>query len=317
MAQGVSRLSVKIFLSHSAEKNSRGSLLRCVSEKFRQLKSVWIRGGGSIKIFSRKFFSYSAEKISRVNLLCCVSENFRQPKSLWIRGGGSIMFFSRQFFFAQCRKSQQGNPSVLCFRKLLVAKSFMDKKGGISRVSVENFLSDSAEKFRRETLQCVISFGYRKILCFRGLCNDFLSKNFCLTVPKHFVVEPFCAVFQKNSGSKIFIDKKGGISRVSVENFLSDSAEKFRSGTLQCVINFGYRKILCFKGLCNDFLSKKFCLIVPKHFVVEPFCAVFQKISGSKKVYRQERGGSIKFFLRIFFRLTVSKNAVGFSLVFQ
>ena len=155
MAQGVSRLSVKIFLSHSAEKNSRGSLLRCVSEKFRQLKSVWIRGGGS------------------------------------------IMFFSRQFFFAQCRKSQQGNPSVLCFRRLLVSKFFMDKKGGISRVSVENFLSDSAEKFRSGTLQCVINFGYRKILCFRGLCNDFLSKKFCLTVPKHFVAEPLCTVFQR------------------------------------------------------------------------------------------------------------------------
>ena len=152
MAQGVSRLSVKIFLSHSAEKNSRASLLRCVSEKFRQPKSLWIRGGGSIKIFSRKFFSYSAENVSRVTLLCCVSENFRQPKFQWIRGGGSIMFFSRQFFFEQCRKKQQGNPSVLCFRRLLVSKFFMDKKGGISRVSVENFLSDSAEKLRSGTL---------------------------------------------------------------------------------------------------------------------------------------------------------------------
>ena len=44
------------------------------------------------------------------------------------------------------------NPSVLCFRKLLVAKKFMDKKGGVSKFSVENFLSHSAEKFRRGTL---------------------------------------------------------------------------------------------------------------------------------------------------------------------
>ena len=28
-----------------------------------------------------------------------------------------------------------------------------------------------------------------------------------------------------------------------------------------------------------------FCLTVPKMFVGEPFCAVFQKISGSEKVY--------------------------------
>ena len=33
-----------------------------------------------------------------------------------------------------------------------------------------------------------------------------------------------------------------------------------------------------------DFLSKIFCLTVPKKFVGEPFCAVFQKISGSEKV---------------------------------
>ena len=32
-------------------------------------------------------------------------------------------------------------------------------------------------------------------------------------------------------------------------------------------------------------LSKFFCLTVPKNFVGEPFCAVFQKISGSQKVY--------------------------------
>ena len=159
MAQGVSRLSVENFLSHSAEKKQRNPSTLC----FRKTPVA---------------------------------------KNLWIRGGGSIMFFSRQFFFAHFRKNQQGNPSVLCFRKFLAAKIFMDKNEGISRVSVENFLSDSAEKFRSGTLQCVINFGYRNILCFRGLCNDFLSKNFCLTVPKHFVGEPFCAMFQRNCSSE-------------------------------------------------------------------------------------------------------------------
>ena len=37
------------------------------------------------------------------------------------------------------------NPSVLCFIKFLVAKKFMDKKGVVSKISVENFLSHSAE----------------------------------------------------------------------------------------------------------------------------------------------------------------------------
>ena len=42
------------------------------------------------------------------------------------------------------------NPSVLCFRKFPVAKKFMDKRGGgVSRFSIENFSSHSAENFRR------------------------------------------------------------------------------------------------------------------------------------------------------------------------
>ena len=44
-------------------------------------------------------------------------------------------------------------PSVLCFRKFLLAKMFMDKREGeVSRFSVEIFLSHSAEKVRRATL---------------------------------------------------------------------------------------------------------------------------------------------------------------------
>ena len=69
---------------------------------------------------------------------------------------------------------------MLCFRKFTVAKKFMDKRGG------------------------------------GGKYQNFPSKVFCLTVPKNFVGEPFC------------------------------------------VINFGCRKTLCFRGLCHDFSSNFF-----------------------------------------------------------
>ena len=50
--------------------------------------------------------------------------------------------------------------------------------------------------------------------------------------------------------------------------------------------NFWYRKSFWIRGgEYQDFPSKIFCLTVPKNFVVETFCAVFQKISGSEKVY--------------------------------
>ena len=79
----------------------------------------------------------------------------------------------------------------------------------MSRFSVENFLSHSAENFRRGILYCCINFGYRKSLDKRG----------------------------------------GGVSSFSVENFLSHSAENFRRVILlYCCINFGYRKSLDKRG---------------------------------------------------------------------
>ena len=43
-----------------------------------------------------------------------------------------------------------------------------------------------------------------------GGIHNFPSKLICLTVPKHFVEEPFFAVFQTNFCSKKVKDKRGG-----------------------------------------------------------------------------------------------------------
>ena len=59
--------------------------------------------------------------------------------------------------------------------------------------------------------------------------QDFPSKIFCPTVSKKFVGEPFYAVCQKTSGSqKIYGEEGGGVSRCSIEKFLSHSSEKIR-----------------------------------------------------------------------------------------
>ena len=86
------------------------------------------------------------------------------------------------------------------------------------------------------------------MLGIRGGIHDFTSKLFRLTVPKHFVEQLFCAVFQKISGSKNFMDKRRGISRFSVENYLSHSGEIFRRGTISCFTKFRYRKSLWIRG---------------------------------------------------------------------
>ena len=86
------------------------------------------------------FLWNGAEKFHSVTLVCCVSENFWQRKRLWIRRGDEYQDFPSKFFFVSlCRKLSQGNPSVLCLRKFPVAKKIKDKRGGVSRFSVESF----------------------------------------------------------------------------------------------------------------------------------------------------------------------------------
>ena len=104
---------------------------------------------------------------------------------------------------------------------------------------------------------------------------------------------------------------KRGISPFSIENLLSHSSKKHRWGTLLCFTKFLVSKNVKDKrgGGNHDFPSKFFCLTVLKHFVEEPFCAVFQKISSSEKVYGQE-GGEYKDFPWKIFCLKVPKNFV-------
>ena len=65
------------------------------------------------------------------------------------------------------------------------------------RFSVDNFCLTVAEKIIGEHFCVSKKIRYRKNLCIRGLYPDFPSKVYCLTVPKTFVEEIFCGVFQK------------------------------------------------------------------------------------------------------------------------
>ena len=127
----------------------------------------------------------------------CVSVIFWYRYIIWIKGGGGrdgVSRFSVNFFRLTVPKKFIGEPfsvSLLC-----VIENFMYKKGGgrevVSRFAVKIFLSHSAKKFRRGSLQCFTNFGYWKILCARWVCHDFRSKFFCHTLPKNFAREPFC-----------------------------------------------------------------------------------------------------------------------------
>ena len=99
-----------------------------------------------------------------------------------------------------------------------------------------------------------------------GGYHDFLSKLFCLTVPKELLGGPF---FQKNSGIKKLHKM---VYQDFVENWFSHSTKKFRRGLVQFSEKFFYRTVLWIGRGYQDFLSKLFCLTVPKKLVVGRLC---------------------------------------------
>ena len=83
---------------------------------------------------------------------------------------------------------------------------------GVLRFSVEKFLCHSTETFRRGTFVSK-SFGYRKILCIRGDITIFCQK-YCLSTEK--LCRGTLLYFRKLLVSKLFIHKRGAVSRFSV-----------------------------------------------------------------------------------------------------
>ena len=137
--------------------------------------------------------------------------------------------------------------------------------------------------------------------------HDFLSKMFCLTVPKNSVGES-CIVALISGTKKVWKGGGGGVSRCSVEVFLSHTAENFRRGNLYCCINFGPGKFVKEGGKYQDYPSKSFCLTVPKIFVGES--SIVAIISGTEKFWK---AGGCLYFLSKVFCVTLPKISLGKS----
>ena len=74
-------------------------------------------------------------------------------------------------------------------------------------------------------------------------------------------------MFQKNSGGEKVFGYAGGVSRLSIEKFLSHSAENFRRGGefFSVSLIWGIAKKMNKRGgEYQDFPSEIFCLTVPK-----------------------------------------------------
>ena len=187
----------------------------------------------------------------------------------------------------------------------------MHRRGGITVLS-EFFVSqDRNEKLCIGTLLFSEIFWYRKkLMAKNGHITIFSRKFLCLTVPKTFVRESYC--FWGNFWFQKVLWMKKGVSRFSVENFWSHSAEKFRGHPSNVSENLGYRKILCIIGGITSFRRKFFVSQCRKMSWASLQC--FRKFGVSKNFMHNR--GYHKFPSKIF-RLTVPKNVVGIPSMFQ
>ena len=193
----------------------------------------------------KKFWSHSAQKIRGHHFN--VSEVLGYRKTLWIIGG--IAFLRRKFLSHSTKKFCWG--TIWCFKKFRVSQNFMHKKG-ISLNSVENSVSDSANKVRRWTL-----LRFERILVLKNFQQrrrsfTVFSKVFFISRNRENCArEPFC-VLKNFWREEVFMDKRGrgggSVSRFSVGKFLSHCSEIFHCRTLWC-----FRKV----PLSKNFLHRR------------------------------------------------------------
>ena len=162
---------------------------------------------------------------------------------------------------------------------------------------MKNFCLTVPIKVVGEHFRVSKEFWYRKFSSKGGWKLHGFVEIFCLTGPKRKTLLRNPSVFQKISGIEKNLWIRGGMSRFSVEIFVSHSVEKFRKGILLFLRKFLVSKsFMDEKGGCHVFPSKIFGLTVPKNIVGIP--SMLQKIWGIEKVLCNI--GGITFFRRKF-----------------
>ena len=180
---GVSRFSVEVFVSLYRKISLENTL---VFQKNSFIENFHAQEGGGASRFCRKFLSYRTETKSFVKEPACFPEIFWYRKNLWIRGG--LSRFAVEIFMSH--SAENFRKGILLFlRKFLVSKRFMDEKGGGGGITFfrRKFLVSQCRKISWPSLQCFRKFGVSKNFMHNRGYHNFLSKIFCLTVPKNFV----------------------------------------------------------------------------------------------------------------------------------
>ena len=283
---------VENWFSHSSEKFPGGTLN--FSENFLYRKSFWIGGGYHDSL--RKFFCLTIpKKIAKRTVLFQKNSGLKKLHKMvyhdfvenWFSQSTEIFvgepFFFRNFPLSKRFLDRRGISRLsletfcLTVPKKFVGGPFFQKSSGLRKLHkkvyhdfVENWFSHSTAKLCGGTLHFSEIFFYWNFLWLGGGYHDLLSIFFCLTVPEELLGGPF---FQKNSGIKILHKM---VYHDFVENRFSQRNENFRRGLLQFSEKFIYRKVLWIGRGYHEFLSKLFCLTVPKKLVGGRLC--FRKL---------------------------------------
>ena len=115
----------------------------------------------------------------------------------------------------------------------------MDKRGGgYQDFPSKIFCLTVPKNFVGESFTVASISGIEKVWIREGGVSRFSVKIFCLTVLKISVGESFIAALISGT-EKVWGRGGGGVSRFSVETFLSHSAEHFRRGILYSSIERG------------------------------------------------------------------------------
>ena len=156
-AQGISLSSFEKLLSHSADNFRRWTPLEferiLVSKKFKQ------RRGEDSRFCRKTLLSHGTEKTSPGNHSVFQKNSGRERNFMDKRG---ISRFSAEEFLSCCTKIFHWR-AMWCFRKILLWKIFMQRRGGASRFC-RIFLSHRTETkiFVKETFCFPEKFWYRK-----------------------------------------------------------------------------------------------------------------------------------------------------------
>ena len=154
---------------------------------------------------------------------------------------GYFMIFYRKIFVSQSRKISYRNPSLLCFRKVLVAIKFFVKKGGGYQDFASKYFCLTVTKIAvGKPFSLPIFSGIEKVWM-RGWggaeFRNFPTRTSFLTVPEFFVKTFRVSQF---SGLEKFHASEGYVT-FFCRNFLCHSVEKFCMGTLLCCVSEKFR----------------------------------------------------------------------------